>query len=157
MEGFGDASYEVGYAQTGGLIKHRGMLVLWKSSKQPQVPRSTAESECTAMARNSQYLKGVACLLHPMRLAIGVPALYCETRVTVHLTAGSNEWRTKALANKIMGVNTLIELGLVSVLFKPTKDMDADFLTKLIGAKLLARQRKLAGCVSWSAPDTQSS
>ena len=73
--GCGDASYEIGYAQTGVLIKCCGMLVMWKSSKQPQVPRSTAESECTAMAHASQCLEGAACLLHTMRLSIGVPSL----------------------------------------------------------------------------------
>ena len=41
---------ETGYAQTGVLAKYRGVLIFWKSAKQPQVPRSTAESECTAMA-----------------------------------------------------------------------------------------------------------
>ena len=57
LEGFGDASYEEGWAKTGVLIKYRGMLVSWKSTKQPQVPRSTAESECTAMAYASQFLE----------------------------------------------------------------------------------------------------
>ena len=150
LEAYGDASYEIGYAQTGVLIKYCGMLVMWKSSKQPQVPRSTAESECTAMAHASQYLEGVACLLHTMRLSIGVPSLYCDNRAAVHLTAGSSEWRTKALVNKIMGVKSLIELGLVNVTFMPTNDMQADFLTKFMPAKVITRQRQLAGIASWS-------
>ena len=109
------------------------------------------------MAHNPQYLEGVACLLHSMRLAIGVPALYCDNRAAVHLTAGSSEWRTKALVNKIMGVKSLTELGLVSVLFKPTAGVEADFLTKFMGAQTLTRQRKCAGCASWSDPTTTCS
>ena len=89
------------------------MIVMWKSPNQPQAPRSTAESERTAMAHRSQYLEGVACLLHAMRLAIGAPALYCDNRVAAHLAAGPSEWRTKALVNKITGVKSLIVLGRV--------------------------------------------
>ena len=133
-----------------------GSTSCWKSSKQPQVPRSTAEAECTAMAYCSQMVEGIACLFHTMRVAIGRPTLYCDNRAAVHLTAGSSEWRTQALINQIMGVKSLIELGRVSVLFKPTADMEGDFLTKFMGAKLLTKQRSLAGCVSWSAPDTRS-
>ena len=107
------------------------------------------------MAHASQFLEGVACLLHTMRLSIGVPSLYCDNRAAVHLTAGSSEWRTKALVNKIMGVKSLIELGLVNVAFMPTNDTQADFLTKFMPAKVIARQRQLAGVVSWSEPPSR--
>ena len=149
LEAFGDASYETGYAQTGVIVKYRGMTIMWKSSKQPQVPRSTAESECTAMAHSSQYLEGITCLFHDMRIPVSVPTLWCDNRAACHLTAGSSEWRTKALANKVLGVKSLIELGILVVKFKATAEMEADFLTKFMGAKILARQRMLVGCVPW--------
>ena len=145
MECHGDASYEEGYAQTGVLIKLFGMTIFWKSTKQPQVPRSTAESECTAMAYAAQMLEGLACLFHSLGVDIGKPALYCDNRAAVHLSSGSSEWRTKALVNRIMGVKSLIELGVLELLFKATADMEADALTKFMGAKVLARQRKLWG------------
>ena len=103
-----------------------------------------------AMAHASQYLEGVACLLRTIRLSIGVPSLYCDNRATVHLTAGSSERRTKALVNKIMGVRSLIELGLANVTFAPTSDAQTDFLTKFTPAKVITRQRQLAGIASWS-------
>ena len=151
LEAFGDASYETGYAQTGVLVKYRGMLIFWKSAKQPQVPRSTAESECTAMAHSSQYLEGIMCLFHSMRVTVFVPTLWCDNRAACHLTAGSSEWRTKALVNKIMGVKSLIELGVIVVLFKATSEMEADFLTKFMGAQLMTKQRARVGCVPWRA------
>ena len=147
LEGFGDASYEEGWAQTGVLIKYRGMLIAWKSTKQPQVPRSTAESECTAMAYAAQFLEGIECLFVDLQIDVGTPTLYCDNRAAVHLSAGSSEWRTKALVNRILGVCSLIELGQLSLQFKATLDMEADLLTKFMGAKLLAKQRKLLGCV----------
>ena len=82
-----------------------------------------------------------------MRVETGTPALYCDNRAAVQLSSGSSEWRTKALVNRILGVKSLIELGQLIVLFKPTLDMEADLLTKYMGNKLLSKQRKLLGCV----------
>ena len=145
MERFGDASYEEGFAQTGVLTKLFGTTVCWKSTKQPQVPRSTADSECTAMAYAAQMLEGLACLFHSLGVEIGKPVLYCDNRAAVHLSSGSSEWRTKALVNRIMGVKSLIELGILDLVFKATADMEADALTKYMGMKILQRQRKLWG------------
>ena len=147
LEAFGDASYEEGYGQTGVLIKFMGMTVCWKSCKQVQVPRSTAESEVTAMAYTAQYLEGLKALFETMHVKLGIPALFCDNRAAVHLTASAGEWRTKALVNRILGVRSLIDLQLIVVLFKPTLDMEADVLTKFMGAKTLKRQRELIGCM----------
>ena len=39
LEGFGDASYEEGYAQTGVLVKFLGMTITWKScTTSPSAP-----------------------------------------------------------------------------------------------------------------------
>ena len=147
LEAHGDASYEVGFAQTGVLIKLNGNTIGWKSTKQAQVPRSTAESEVTAMAYSSQMLEGVACLFHTMGVRIEKPLLYCDNRAAVHLSTGSNEWRTKALTNRILGVRSLVELGFIELQFMPTAEMQADCLTKFMGNKVLTRQRQLVGCV----------
>ena len=147
LEGYGDASYEEGWAQTGVLVKYQNMLVAWKSSKQPLVPRSTAEAECTAMAYSSQFVEGVNCLFIDMRVNTGKPMLYCDNRAAVHLSSGSSEWRTRALVNKILGVRCRIEAGEFLLTFKPTTELEADLLTKYMGNKILTKQRKLLGCV----------
>ena len=147
LEAYGDASYEVGFAQTGVVVKLNGMTISWKSTKQPLVARSTAESEGTAMAYASQFLEGISCLYHTMGVPIGKPQLYCGNRAAVHLSTGSNEWRTKALANKVLGVRSLVELGFVVVKFTPAADMQADALAKFMGNKVLQRQRQLVGIV----------
>ena len=148
IEGFGDASYEEGYGQTGTVIKYMGMTIFWKSCKQVQVPRSTAEAECTAMAYSAQFVEGLTAMFHDMRIHVGIPKLYCDNRAAVHLSAGSGEWRTKALVNRVLGVRSLVELGLIDVGFLPTADMQADSLTKFMGAKVLKRQRDLVGCTA---------
>ena len=99
------------------------------------------------MAYASQVLEGIACLFHTMGVPIAKPLLYCDNRAAAHLSHGSNEWRTKALTNKILGVRSLGELGFLDLQFMPTADMQADCLTKLLGNKLTTRQRQLVGCV----------
>ena len=146
LEGFGDASYELGWAQAGVLVKYRDMPIAWKSSNQPLVPRSTAEAECTAMAYSSQFVEGINCLFIDMRVHTGTPMLYCDNRAAVHLSSGSSEWRTKALVNKILGVRCRIEAGDIQPNVKPTAEMEADLLTKFMGNKVLSKQRKLLGC-----------
>jgi len=147
LVGLGDASYEEGWSHTGVIIKMNDNTIGWTSTKQPQVPRSTAEAECTAMAYASQVLEGFACLHHSMRIRLELPKLFCDNRAAVHLSTGSNEWRTKALTNLVWGVRSLIELGFLELEFKPTADMEADLLTKYMGNKILSRQRQLVGCV----------
>ena len=73
--------------------------------------------------------------------------MYCDNRATVHLISGSSEWRTQALVNKILGVRCRIEAGEILLTFKPTSEMEADLLTKCMDNKVLAKQRKLLGCV----------
>ena len=97
------------------------------------------------MAYAAQMVKGLACLFHSMGVDIGKPVLFCDNRAAVRLSSGSTEWRTKALANRIMGAKSMIELGFIDLAFKATADMEADALTKYMGAKVLARQRKLWG------------
>ena len=97
------------------------------------------------MAYAAQMVEGLLCLFVSIGYDVGKPALYCDNRAAVHLSSGSSEWRTKALVNRIMGVKSLIELGVLDLSFKATADMEADALTKYMGAKVLARQRQLWG------------
>ena len=147
LEAYGDASYEEGWSQTGVLVKLEGMTISWKSTKQSQVPRSTAESEVTAMAYTAQFLEGIEALYHSMSVPIETPVLYCDNRAAGHLLSGSNEWRTKALVNRVLGVKSLVELGQLKVEFKATAEMQAGLLTKFMAAGILRRQRQLLGCV----------
>ena len=59
LQCFGDASYEEGWAQTGVVITLGGVASSWTSTKQAQAPRSTAESEVTAMAYAGHTMEGV--------------------------------------------------------------------------------------------------
>ena len=52
----------------------------------------------------------------------------------------------KALANRALGVRSLVQLGASSLSFQATVDTQADASTKCMGAKTLARQREFVGC-----------
>ena len=147
LEGFGDAPYEEGVSQTGVLMKYRGMTITWKSVKQIQVPRSTAESEVTAMTFSAQYVEGLKALYEDIFVILDTPILWCDNRAAVHLTSSPGEWRTKALVNRCLGVRSLIELNVLIVRFQATLDMPAGVLAKYMGGKIVSRQRELVGCV----------
>ena len=81
------------------LKKYRGMPITWKSCKQVQVPRSTAESEVTAMAYSAQYVEGLKALFENIHVQVGTPTLWCDNRAAAHLASSPGEWRAKALVN----------------------------------------------------------
>ena len=146
LEGVGDASHEEDWAQTGVLITYRGMTVTWKSAKQIQAPRSTAEAEVTAMVFSAQCVEGLKAFFEDIYVSLDTPVLWCGNRAAVHLTSSPGEWRTKALVNRVLGVRSLVELGGLLVHFKATLGMQADVLTRFMGGKILSRQRDVVGC-----------
>ena len=95
------------------------------------------------MADAPQHLEGIAALYESTRVRIGAPSLYCDSRAAVHLTSGSSAWHTKALITRIMGAHSLIHLGHLQLAYTPTREMQADALTKFMPHKTLQNQRKL--------------
>ena len=100
------------------------------------------------MAFAGQYLEGLKALLESMGVPLRVPTLFCDNRAACYLTQGSTEWRTKALVNRVLGLRSIRDLGLISIEFKPTADMAADILTKFMKKGILERCRILVGCVT---------
>ena len=47
---FGDASFAIKKSQMGTVVKLGDNIISWRSSKQPQVAKSTADNDVTAMA-----------------------------------------------------------------------------------------------------------
>ena len=99
------------------------------------------------MAFTAQYVEGLKALFEDIDVALDVPILWCDNRAAVHLASSPGEWRTKALANRVLGVRSLVELNVLVVKFKATLDMQAGVLAKFMGGKILSRQRELVGCV----------
>ena len=75
----------------------------------------------------AQDLEGLQALFETMHVPVGTPALYCDNRAACHLTAGSSEWRTKALVDKIMGVKSLIQYAtMCEFMLVPTEEEEIE-------------------------------
>ena len=72
------------------------------------------------MALCAQYLDGIMALYESMHAHIGRPTLYCDNRAAVQLAGGPGEWRTQALVNRVMGVQSLINIGVLTAQCLPT-------------------------------------
>ena len=131
------------------VVRLGDMTVSWKSTKQVQVPRSTAEAEVAAMAYAGQYLEGTKSLYESMGVLLNVPTLFCDNRAACYISQGSGEWRTKALINRVLGLRSLAGLKIIVINFKPTAEMAADILTKYTKKNVLQRCRDLVGCVEF--------
>ena len=127
-----------------GIERHANKLEI---TKQVQAPRSTAESEVTSMAYAGQFNEGIEQLYHSMGVKLKKPILFCDNRAACYLTTGSNDWRTKALVNRILGLRSLVELGILEIAYKPTAEMLADVMTKFMKKGILQRCRQLIGCL----------
>ena len=75
------------------------------------------------------------------------PELVCDNKAACHLSEGSQEWRTQALVNRILGLHNLVQLGKLVISYKPPAEMAADMLTKFMKKNVLQRCRDLVGCV----------
>ena len=99
------------------------------------------------MAYTGQYLEGIEALYLSMGVPLNRPELFCDNKAACHLSEGSQEWRTKALVNRILGLHTLVQLGKLVISYKPTAEMAADILTNFMKKNVLQRCRDLVGCV----------
>ena len=67
---FGDASFAIEKSQTGTVVKFGGSTVAWRSQKQPQVAKSTADSKVTALASSVIVGEYVKALLESMLVPV---------------------------------------------------------------------------------------
>ena len=103
------------------------------------------------MAYAGQFLEGAQALYESMGIPLHKPALFCDNRAACYISQQSNEWRTKALANRVWGLRSLVDLGLIEISFKPAGEMAADVLTKFMKENVLQKCRQLVGCVALPA------
>ena len=139
---YGDASFAIKRSQTGTIIKIGDNTVCWRSSKQPQVAKSTADSEVTAMASTAilgDYVK-------TLRESLFIPTPYfdlkCDNRAAIVLATGEGSWKTKALANRVQGVKEAVERGEIFVTYIGTREQAADCLTKFLPGPMMSDARK---------------
>ncbi|CAK0824458.1 unnamed protein product [Prorocentrum cordatum] len=105
-------------------------LIDWRSSKQPQPPRSTAEAEVTALAMGGLVLEGTEAVLNSMFAQPEVTKMWGDNSASLCIFQGHGSWRTRCLANRAAAIRARVEAKLLDLGHVPSEEQRADGLTK---------------------------
>lgn len=151
LECFVDADWagEVGdrKSNTGYIFKLCGGLINWKCSKQTGVSLSSTEAEYIALAECLQELQWVRKLMDDLGEKLKLPVLVNEDNQScIALSVADRTTRkSKHIDTKYCFVKDLVENGIVTIQYCPTDKMEADLLTKPLGAVKLKQLREAIG------------
>ena len=146
-----DASFEAHRSTTGGVVTYCGCVLAWRSAKQPQVAKSTADSEVTALAATASMAENARALLESMYIPVHSMNVGCDNQACIILSTGEGSHKTKALANRVYYVREMVKLGQLVIFYIVTDEQKADVLTKfLVAVKMEAARRQLCLVRAWA-------
>ena len=140
---YGDASFEAHRSTTGSVVTYCGCVLAWRSSKQPQVARSTADSEVTALAATVSLAENVRALLESMYIPVQCMNIGCDNQACIVLSTGEGSSKTKSLMNRTYYIKELVQLKQVQLFYVSTDMQVADCLTKFLAAVKYGNARQL--------------
>jgi hypothetical protein len=141
LEIYADASFKVHddtCGHSGMIIKLFGNLIYFKSGKQKLVTKSSTEAELIALDDAATYSAWLRTFLSEVNLSPDGPTIiYQDNKSTMVMAEnGRGEFkRTKHIANRFYWVKQFIDGNEVVLIYLPTDDMLADFMTKAIKGK----------------------
>lgn len=135
-----DRKSTTGYAMLLG-----GSLFSWASKKQSSIATSTAEAEYMAAHLASQQLVWLDKLFSDFTIPIEKPIhLLCDSASAIAISKNPvMHSRTKHIDIKYHFVRNLVENGLLTLVYCPTKLQLADFFTKALPKSRFNELRKL--------------
>ncbi|XP_049358503.1 secreted RxLR effector protein 161-like [Solanum verrucosum] len=108
---------------TGYLLKLGDYLISWKSKKQPTVSRSSAEAEYKSLACLTAEIVWVTNLFKELGINVKEPvAVFCDNKAAIQIVEIDCHF-----------IREKIQQGLISTIYIPTGDQQADILTKALG------------------------
>lgn len=134
-------------SNTGFIFKLGGGLVGWGCRKQTAVALSSTEAEYVALAECLQELTWLRKLMADLAEPLPVPlVVYEDNQSCIALTAADRTTRkSKHIDTKFCFVKDLVKEGVVTIKYCPTDQMEADLLTKPLGANKLQQLRTAIG------------
>jgi len=131
--------YPEGHGQIGFLIMNGSSPVGYRSGKIRLITRSSSESELYGAEESSTYAVWYKQLLGDMgRDVLGPIILYQDNLSTIIMAIrGGTFQRTKHLTARATYLRERIAAGDIQLKHRPTRDMEADLLTKPVSKAVL--------------------
>lgn len=151
MECYVDADWagEIGErkSNTNYIFKLGGGLVNWRCSKQTSVSLSSTEAEYIALAECLQELQWLRKLMDDLGESMKLPVRVNEDNQSCIALAVADRTtrKSKHIDTKYCYVKDLVKNGIVTIQYCPTDKMEADLLTKPLGAVKLKQLREAIG------------
>ncbi|CAK0845573.1 unnamed protein product [Prorocentrum cordatum] len=135
---FAHANFEAEYSQTGVGVYLGECLIDWRSVKQAQVARSTAEAEITALAMGLVMLEGAEASLASIMVQVPLPRMWGDNVASLCLARGQGSWRTRALTNRASALRSRVESETLLLDHVGSNEQRADGLTKVFSVPAMA-------------------
>ena len=142
IRGFADAGFEPDFAQSGIVVFAGNALVEWRSVKQQQPARSTAEAEVTALQLGTLIIEGVESVITSMGVSIETSELHGDNSASLALVKGQGSWRTRALSNRASATRARVDEGSLKLIQVASEAQLADGLTKSFSGPNMQKVRK---------------
>jgi hypothetical protein len=148
-----DASHAVhgdAKSHTGVVITMGKGVIFAKSSKQKLVSKSSTAAELIALSDGIDYAIWAQEFMKSQGYDMKPLIVYQDNKSTITLAENgkSTNQRTRHINIRYYAVKDLIDKGEVIIVYKPTAEMIADYLTKPLQGKLFVSARNFIMCMS---------
>lgn len=150
LEGMADADWASSEhdrrSYTGYCFKYGGSVISWESRKQKTVALSTAEAEFMSLTEAAKEAIHLKKLSEDLGKSFGKITLYNDNQSAKNIAENAIvSSKSKHISIKEHFIREKVSRGELKIEYKPTKEMEADLLTKPLPGPQLTYLRSLIG------------